>query len=178
MFLLNLGSGQRPFKAPWTNVDCQKKWNPDIDLDITHLPTDWAMRVDMIVLHHVLEHFDCTTGPELLRECYRVLKPGGRLLVFVPDQRALAEAWLTSKIDDYLYTVNLMGAYMGDEADRHKWGYCFRSLHLAMRKAGSWQSICEFDWRPIEGADIARDWWILGVEGVKNEDCGRSPGPH
>ncbi len=162
---LNLGSGQRPFKG-WVNCDSQARWNPDLVCDIRKLP--WEQPVaEIIVLHQVLEHLDCTGGPGLLRECYRVLLPSGSLLVFAPDLLALAKRWVSRELDDdYIYTVNLYGAYMSDEADRHKWGYSYRSLFAAMREAG-FKTIRPFDWRDIPGADLARDWWVLAMEGVK-----------
>lgn len=191
---LNLGSGQRPFdstckycKQPqhqvapefvydhafernWVNVDCQARWKPDVVCDISSLPQNWTGRADVVVLHQVLEHFDCTGGPALLKECWRVLAPGGRLLVFVPDQVALARRWLEGGIDDYLYNVNTYGAYMGDEADRHKWGWCYRSLHMVLSEGscGRWETIRPFRWETApEGADLAKDWWVLAVEAVK-----------
>ena len=167
---LNLGSGQRKFcaRAGWLNCDSQEKWAPDLRFDMRQgLP--WAdPEAELVVLHHVLEHFDCTDGPALLKECWRVLLPGGSLLVFVPDLVALARRWLDGGLTDYLYTVNLMGAYLGDEADRHKWGYCYRSLHEALRAAGEWKEIKPFDYRHVAGADLAQDFWILAVEAVKS----------
>ena len=165
---LNLGSGQRPFPAPWVNVDCQERWKPDVLCDISSLPQNWTGRADVVVLHQVLEHFDCTGGPALLKECWRVLAPGGRLLVFVPDQVALARRWLEGGIDDYLYNVNTYGAYMGDEADRHRWGWCYRSLHTALQNSGDWKSVRRFNWEDTPpAAGLAKDWWVLAMEAVK-----------
>ncbi len=43
---------------------------------------------------HVLEHIDREAAPTLLRECHRVLKPGGILRVVVPDLEGLARHYL------------------------------------------------------------------------------------
>lgn len=166
---LNVGSGQRPFKSTeevrWINIDSQEKWNPDIVCDGAYLPYS-DESVDYVVLHHVLEHFGCGEATGLIQEARRVLKPHGSLLVFVPDLRALAKRWLEGGLTTQVYVTNLYGAYMGDEADRHRWGFDKESLHSFLRTVDWWR-VMEFDWRPIPGADIARDFWILGAECVR-----------
>lgn len=41
--------------------------------------------VDMLYHSHVLEHLDREIAPDFLRECRRVLRPGGLIRVVVPD---------------------------------------------------------------------------------------------
>lgn len=139
---------------------------PDIAADGALLPFR-DQSTEIVVLHHVLEHFGCGEAAGLLRESYRVLCQGGRLFIFVPDLRALAKGWLNEEIDDYTFIVNLCGAYMGLEEDRHKWHHTRASLPISLNECGAWRRISEFDWRPIDGADIAQAWWILGIEAVK-----------
>ena len=166
--VINLCSGQRPFVKPWINVDIQERWNPDIVADGASMPMFEDGSADMIVIHHGLEHFGCGEADAMLSECYRILKPGGSLLIFVPNLRALAQRWLTRQMEDQLYFTNVFGAFMGDEADRHKWGYTPESMWLTLSKCGYWSMFKAFDWREIEGADIAGpDFWIAGYEGIK-----------
>jgi predicted SAM-dependent methyltransferase len=165
MLRLNLGSGQRPFAKPWVNVDAQQRWQPDLVADCSALPyADGSC--DMIVLHHVLEHFGCGEALALQREAFRLLAPGGSLLVFVPDMRALAQNWLLGKLDDETYMINIYGAFMGDEHDRHRFGFTAATLEKELGKHG-WSEIKRFDLREVPGADIARDWWVLAMEAVK-----------
>ena len=169
---LNIGSGQRPFgndgKGGWLNVDSQEKWHPDIVAD----GRVWLMgqatgTVEMICLHHVLEHFGCGEADDLLRECHRVLVPGGSLLVFVPDMRKLVQMWRDGELDDQLFLTNVYGAFHGDEHDRHRWGMTDESLVRTIQGAG-FERVGLFDGREIPGADIAKDdRWILGVEAWK-----------
>ena len=166
---INLCSGQRPFGTPaqpWVNIDVNPKWNPDLLADGSSLPLPDAS-ASIIVIHHGLEHFGLGEADTMLQECHRILVPGGSLIVTVPDLAALARRWLAGGIDDYTYCVNLYGAYMDSDADRHRWGFHTSSLkrHLVLR--GPWREIKSFDFRQIPGADIAKDWWILGVEAVK-----------
>ena len=166
--MLNLGSGQRPFAHPWVNVDAQERWSPDVAADIRSMPMFTDGSADIIVLHHVLEHFGCGEGLPCLRECHRILHPGGLLIVCVPNVRALVSRWIRDEeFSDQLFFTNLYGAYMGDEADRHKWGFTPESLYFEMQNAGPGFRLQRFDWRPIPGADIANDWWILAMEATK-----------
>lgn len=87
--------------------------------------------------------------------------------MFVPDMRALAQRFLARQIDEYTFMVNTYGAYMQDEADRHKWGFSRDGLHRFLHECANWSRIRDFDWRKIEGGDFARDWWICAAEAVK-----------
>lgn len=49
---------------------------------------------DAVYHCHVLEHIDREDAPAFLRECLRVLRPGGVLRVVVPDLEALARNYL------------------------------------------------------------------------------------
>lgn len=164
--LLNRGSGQRPFAKPWINIDAQEKWQPDLVANGSELPYE-ASSCDLIVDHHVYEHEGCGGALALQREAFRLLRPGGSLLVFVPDLRALAQRWLMGQMDDETYMINLYGAYMGDEHDRHKFGFTQATLLKELTQAQQWSTVKLFDWRPIPGARLARDWWVLAVEAVK-----------
>lgn len=163
--MLNCGSGQRPFQKPWINVDAQARWEPDLVADCAKLPYEDAS-CELIVLHHVLEHFGCGESAGMQQEAFRLLQPYGSLLVFVPNLRVLAQKWLMGKLGTQVYVTNLYGAYMGDERDRHKWGFTPESLIEELKRL-PWQDVRLFDWREIPGADIARDDWIIGVEAVK-----------
>lgn len=170
---LNVGCGQRCFSSTlamqWINVDKIARAEmpaPDWECDGGSLPSE-DNSVDLFVLHHVLEHFGCNEANGLLKEAYRVLKPGGSLLIFVPDVFMLAKRWLAGELNTQLYLTNMYGAYMGSEEDRHKWGYTWQSLIRSIEESEKWKEILRFDWRPIPGADIARDWWILGMEAIK-----------
>lgn len=51
-------------------------------------------RFDLVRMQHVFEHFSYEEGPEVLRQCARLLAPGGWLMVAVPDLRFFAQAYL------------------------------------------------------------------------------------
>lgn len=163
---LNCGSGRRKFSAPFINIDINPKWNPDLVADVSDLPYEDGS-CSLIVSHHQLEHVEISKADAMLCEWHRLLCPGGGLLVFVPDLRALTGAWMEGKIDDYIFCVNLHGAWMGDDADLHRWSYHELSLSRKIRKAATWRIVQRFDYRRIPGADLAQDFWILGLEAIK-----------
>lgn len=98
--LLNLGCGNARPGEPWLNVDELLKWHAEgtperaqilacpnyLDFDILSgpLPFDEAT-FDGIALLHCLEHFDTLDGVRILQNLHHVLKPGGPLVVSVPN---------------------------------------------------------------------------------------------
>lgn len=78
---LNLGCGH--FVLPgWVNLDIADLPGVDIVHDLNKLPLPFECEsVDEILCDDVLEHLDY---PPLLKECHRILVPGGILRVHVP----------------------------------------------------------------------------------------------
>jgi FkbM family methyltransferase len=166
---LNCGSGQRPFDQAegWVNMDLNPRWNPDFVGDWNDLSAWDDNSMELVVSHHSLEHVGCGEATGFIKESYRVLQPEGSLLIFVPDMKALAQRWLLGQIDDYTYMVNVYGAYMDDEADRHKWSWSYEGWVHEISEAASWSTVQKFGWRMVSGADLSRDWWILAIEVIK-----------
>ncbi len=57
--------------------------------------------VDAIYAGQLIEHLQPhTEAPAFLAECYRMLKPGGRIRLTTPDLEALIEGWRFNKLDE------------------------------------------------------------------------------
>lgn len=151
----------------WVNVDIQSKWGADIVADGANMSMFADNSVDMIVSHHVYEHYQLGGADDMVRECHRILKPSGSLIITTPDLTELVVAWREGRLSDYLFCVNLYGAYNGDQADTHKWLTTKKTLSLAVKSTAPWSLVIPFDWREIPGASIAKDFWIQGLEAVK-----------
>lgn len=171
---INLASGQRPFPKPWENIDIRDQgYQVDIIADIRTLPMIEDNTCEVLIAHHCLEHLDMSHVGGAAKEWHRILVPGGRLAVFVPNARAIAERWLAGQIDDFTFNVNMYGAYQGYPEDLHRWSYRYDYLADQMSSGGAQWSII----RPIHpqdvnngiyaGANLAFDWWILAMEFTK-----------
>lgn len=98
--ILNLGCGATRPPEPFVNVDTLIAEHlfsgPEVEqlhaeanyVEYNILTTPWPWvsdRADGILASHVLEHFNCLEALSVVRECHRVLRPGGVLRVSVPD---------------------------------------------------------------------------------------------
>jgi predicted SAM-dependent methyltransferase len=91
---LNLGSGPRGLTSDnWINVDGCKDINVDYCMDFNKKFPFSDNCLDGIFCEHVLEHFNIENGQRLLRECFRVLQPGGCLRIIVPDGEKIMKAY-------------------------------------------------------------------------------------
>jgi len=91
---LNLGCGGRPF-AGWINIDLlPSSPGPDVLLDLCRAMPLPDQTVDLIYSEDVLEHLTLPDGKRLLRECHRILVPGGTMRLLTPNLRVLAEDYV------------------------------------------------------------------------------------
>ena len=113
---LNVGCGPRNITIPpsvfpaadWREVrlDIDPAAAPDIVASITDMAPVADGTMDALWSSHNLEHLDPHEVPKALREFLRVLKPGGRLLLAVPDLQAVAQRVAEDRFDDPLYLSN------------------------------------------------------------------------
>ncbi|MEM3097461.1 MAG: methyltransferase domain-containing protein [Nitrososphaerales archaeon] len=106
---LNIGSYTTMFHWGWTNMDLYPQL---IDFANRHgfiyrvhdmtrpLPFDDGI-VDMIYHCHFLEHLDYKAGGKFLKECARVMKPGGIMRIIMPDTRGLMEKYFKGDLSQF-----------------------------------------------------------------------------
>lgn len=93
---LNLNVGCGHVRIPGhVGVDRYPAPAVDVRADILSLPFPDGS-ADSVRLDHALEHLPYRKAPTAVVEMARVLKPGGRLRVGVPDMRGVAEAYLAA----------------------------------------------------------------------------------
>jgi predicted SAM-dependent methyltransferase len=91
---LNLGSGPRGLTDPhWLNVDGFPDTNVQFLIDFSRRWPIPDASIDAIFCEHVLEHFDLENGIELLRQCVRVLKPGGSVRFIMPNAEIILRTY-------------------------------------------------------------------------------------
>jgi predicted SAM-dependent methyltransferase len=84
MLKLNIGAGPNPIEG-WYNVDLHAQVVGVGYLDATRPFPYPDETFDRIFTEHMIEHITYEDGRRMLAECYRVMKPGGRLRVSTPD---------------------------------------------------------------------------------------------
>lgn len=81
---INLGCGTQKIPG-FLNVDSQESVKPDLIGDIAFgLPLD-SGKTDEIYMIHCIEHVPYNLHPTVLREIWRLLKPGGLFFVSYPE---------------------------------------------------------------------------------------------
>lgn len=86
---LNLGSHNKRIDG-YTNIDILDLPEVDIKHDLTKLPWPFEMSsVEEIFAEEFLEHISWRKCEAILNECYRILMPGGKLKIQVPDIDAM-----------------------------------------------------------------------------------------
>lgn len=116
---LNLGCGFRR-KDGFLNVDSQPACNPDLVLDLEQFPWPWDDdSVDEIHMSHVLEHLGATPAVylALIKEMYRVCRPGARLTLIVPHPRS--DAFLADPT--HVRPITISGMKMFDQELNRQW---------------------------------------------------------
>ena len=117
--------------------------------------------VDEIRAVHVLEHLGVADSLPTLKEWARVLKPGGRLYVAVPDFTRIAQAHLNGFPDRHLELYVVGGQIDADDFHHSIWWEGKLEAALA---------ICGFERfalaRP-EGKNTSTHWISLNAEAYK-----------
>jgi predicted SAM-dependent methyltransferase len=128
------------------NIDCQQG-NPEADVvwDLRNgMPVE-SRSCAFIYSEHVLEHLAVAEGVKLLRECRRVLLPGGVIRIAMPSLAALVERycsekwreqeWLTLPEHQFIRTraemLNIALRWWG-----HQWVYDREELQRRLRDVG------------------------------------------
>lgn len=98
--------------SEWTLVDLHVKDSQITNWDATQLPLE-TESVDTIYASHLLEHIPHTDVPRVLKHWYTLLKPGGNLILNVPNI-----LWALHRVEEYESGATLYG-YYHDWAGEH-----------------------------------------------------------
>ena len=90
---LNLGCGKR-YHKDWVNVDMYSD-TPDVMAYNLLKGIPFSDNHFEVVYHaQVLEHSPKDDAPGFIKECFRVLKPGGVIRIVVPDLEGIVTEYL------------------------------------------------------------------------------------
>ncbi len=111
--LVHLGCGAKdksrlpaPLNGPgWREirVDLDPAHGPDIVASIVHVPALADDVADLVWCAHCLEHLFAHEVPRALGESLRLLKPGARLILIVPDGMTAAALVAADRADETIY---------------------------------------------------------------------------
>ena len=122
---------------------------PDIQASITDMPMVPDASVDAVWSAHNLEHLAPHEVSVALAEFFRVVRPGGFVLVTVPDLQQVASLVADDKLEDAAY-ISAMGPIApldmlyglrqalanGNHFMAHRTGYTATTLDSAFTRAG------------------------------------------
>jgi len=99
--------------------------------------------IDFVFSSHFVEHLSRTQAAQLLKECWRVLKPGGIARIAVPD---LEYAWELYRRGD---KERMLHDYFFTDSDtafsQHRYAYDFELMEKALLEAGFQKVVrCQF----------------------------------
>jgi predicted SAM-dependent methyltransferase len=129
---LDIGCGERKRDEDYIGVDAYVE-SADVKADMWALPYQDG-EVDSIWSAHALEHIPAAKVPQTLKEWCRVLRPGGRLIVQVPDFDYVAKYWLTGP--DRSWAEALVFGHQAHEGEYHKCAFTKAVLKADLEAAG------------------------------------------
>ena len=156
---LEIGSGDNP-EAGYVHLDIQPGLK---DLDIlsnvrkTTIPNNFVS--DHIRAVHIMEHFchpenssaamrkEWGTTLEVVKEMYRILKPGGKFLIVTPDFAKICESSYKKRVRNYWLQRWSVGGHQNNY-DVHHWLWTHADAKEWFNEAGF---VNLRDWNPVQG---------------------------
>jgi SAM-dependent methyltransferase len=137
---LNLGCGQ-DYMEGYLNIELNADYKADLIMDIKNLRLFPDNSVDIIESYHVFEHLMLCEAKQALREWFRVLKVGGKIVIELPNFEAYVKEIGKYFKDDYdLAMGGIYGQWptLAHEGvfQVHKWGWTPKTLSMELHKAG------------------------------------------
>lgn len=156
VYKLNLGSGDTLIDG-FCSIDTNPYSTSDLIGGIDKLRL-CSNSVEIIYCSHVFEHLPRDKCSLVLKEWLRVLKPGGRLYLGVPDLEAIFRCCL-EQLSDYEQSQNArekvdlaMGIIYGGQGNRYNFhynGHSFVTLKMLLESVG-FVDISRFNWQSVE----------------------------
>lgn len=146
---LQLGSGEHILEG-WLNTDIRPLQDV-VYLDVTRQFNFEDGSFDYVFSEHLIEHIPFSMGMHMLRECFRVLRPSGRLRIATPDfaflkqlhvaeKSELQRAYIDWAVKNWLGTVPPDAEMFVINNFFYNWGHQFiydeRTLAGALAAAG------------------------------------------
>lgn len=168
---LNIGCGGRKLDG-YVGVDAVARPAADYIAPADRLPFE-AGSCEEVMAIHLFEHLLPWDAPKALLEWFRVLRPGGKLVLEIPDLEKCCRNVLTILAGGRVMAgkhpgqAGMWGLYgderLQDEFMLHRWGYTFQTIHPLLEAAG-FTKITE---HPTQFHPIGRHVRDFRVEAIK-----------
>lgn len=134
----------------WLNVDILPKDRQTVYMDATQPFPFENNTFDYIFSEHMIEHISFLEGEFMLKECYRVLKPGGALRIATPNLQFLIDLYSENKTATQQNYIKFSKQFLKKELPEmdtmiinnffRDWGHQFiydkKALSYTLEKAG------------------------------------------
>ena len=165
---LNLGCGDIHLDG-FVNIDSYPLPGVDVVCDIREIQYE-ENTVDEIVMFHCIEHFTLDDACLIIRKLFKILKPGGRVIMEGPDIFKCVKNCPTGEFD-------AIRGIFGDVAElrkmkdgfQHKWGWTGSLMQQEMTSAGF--NVFEVG----NGISHSREWRDFRVIGTKPAEVRNGP---
>lgn len=163
---LEIGSGDNP-ETGYIHLDIQPGLKDlDILADVRKTPIPSNFVSDHIRAVHIMEHFchpqysskkmqkQWGTTIEVVKEMYRILKPGGKFLIVTPDFEKITTSATKQRVSNYWLQRWTVGGHENNY-DVHHWLWTHEDAEKWFTEAG-FKNLR--DWNPVQGW---REVWKL-----------------
>jgi predicted SAM-dependent methyltransferase len=132
---LQLGTSNN-VRAGWLNTDIFLNHKSVVYVNATKRFPFEDESFDYVMAEHMIEHVEYPAAQVMLRECFRVLKPGGRVRLSTPDLRVMLSLLSTNKTQSQWQYINWLTKRLMPEVREckevfvinnafHAWGHRF-----------------------------------------------------
>lgn len=127
---IEIGGGKNPLYPKYTQVDIRKLPKIKYNNDARALPFP-SNSISTIVTSYMLPCLNKHEAERALREWFRVLKPGGKLEIHVPDLEQIMKKFISTKDEQLL--LEIYGS-QEDELSSFAYGWDFQSLEKLLSR--------------------------------------------
>jgi SAM-dependent methyltransferase len=164
--LLNFGCGAT-FHPAWVNLDSAPIGPGVLAHDVSSGFAYPDNAFNAVYGSHVLEHLPPETARVVLRDCFRILRPGGIVRIVVPDLEAMAK----------LYLESLEGAAKGDAQSAMRYDWLMLELYDQVSRTASGGRMAAYLRSPLEARQATFVSSRIGDEAFSAAQNGRQPAP-
>jgi len=124
-------------RAGYINVDIRKDVNPDVvwNLEVTPYPFQ-TESAEEILFKDSLEHISWRKIPDVIAECRRILRKGGRLLIQAPDMEEIARRVIFDMNNDWKAISFWVYGEQDYPENLHKSGFTIPSITRLLEENG------------------------------------------